>query len=48
MALREAVYALQGYEGLAGTYTCDASGDCGAAPITVSLVEDGALVPVWP
>ena len=47
-ALREAVMASQAYEGLTGTITCSANGDCGNATITVSLVEDGALNPVWP
>jgi branched-chain amino acid transport system substrate-binding protein len=46
--LREAVYARRGYQGLAGTYTCDPSGDCASPTITVSLVEDGDLQPVWP
>lgn len=47
-ALRDLVLATQGYEGLAGTYTCQRSGDCGAPTITVSLVEDRSLAPIWP
>lgn len=47
-ALRDAVLAAEGYEGLSGTFTCQPSGDCGAAPITISLVDGGNLEPVWP
>ena len=48
MALRQAILAVQGYEGLTGTFTCDENGDCGDATITVSLVDGGRLEPVWP
>jgi branched-chain amino acid transport system substrate-binding protein len=35
-ALREALYATSGYDGLSGTITCDRYGDCGAANIVIA------------
>jgi branched-chain amino acid transport system substrate-binding protein len=46
--LRDMVLAADGYEGLSGAFTCRPSGDCGAATIAISLVNDGVLEPVWP
>ena len=47
-ALLEAVLASRDYDGLTGTLTCNANGDCGNATLTVSLVEGGSLEQVWP
>jgi branched-chain amino acid transport system substrate-binding protein len=47
-ALRDHVLATDGYGGMSGTFTCRSSGDCGAAPIAISLVDGGALERVWP
>jgi branched-chain amino acid transport system substrate-binding protein len=47
-ALYEAVLASQAIEGLTGTLTCNAKGDCSDTRVTVSLVQDGDLEPVWP
>ncbi|CUS03301.2 putative Branched-chain amino acid ABC transporter, periplasmic amino acid-binding protein [Candidatus Promineifilum breve] len=46
-ALRDAVAATSGYEGVTGTLTCSEFGDCADARIAVSHVEDGEFVPVW-
>jgi branched-chain amino acid transport system substrate-binding protein len=47
-ALRDALYATSGFEGLTGTLTCDEFGDCADPAITVSEIQDGAYVVVWP
>ena len=46
-ALRDAVAATNGYQGLTGTLTCSEYGDCADARIAVSHVENGEFVPVW-
>ena len=46
-ALRDAVAATAGYEGITGTLTCSEFGDCADARISVSHVEDGEFVRVW-
>ena len=46
-ALRDAVAATSGYQGLTGTLTCSEYGDCADARIAVSHVENGEFVPVW-
>ena len=46
-ALRDAVAATSGYEGVTGTLTCSEYGDCADARIAVSNVENGEFVPVW-
>lgn len=46
-ALRDAVAATSGYEGVTGTLTCSEYGDCADARIAVSRVESGEFVPVW-
>ncbi len=45
-ALRDALFATTGFEGLTGTITCDPLGDCGAYGFAVLRVEGGELVPV--
>ena len=46
-ALRDAVAATAGYEGVTGTLTCSEFGDCADARIAVSNVVEGEFVPVW-
>ncbi|MCA9865767.1 MAG: branched-chain amino acid ABC transporter substrate-binding protein [Anaerolineae bacterium] len=47
-ALRDALYATSGYEGITGTLTCDEFGDCADPKISVSEVQGGEFVRVWP
>lgn len=47
-ALRDAFFATDGYEGLTGTLTCTPTGDCADAKISVSEVQGGEFVRVWP
>jgi branched-chain amino acid transport system substrate-binding protein len=41
-ALRDALYATSGYQGLTGSLTCDAYGDCGAIRLRVTRLDDPA------
>jgi branched-chain amino acid transport system substrate-binding protein len=41
-ALRDALYATAGYQGLTGNLTCDAHGDCGVARFQVTRLDDPA------
>jgi branched-chain amino acid transport system substrate-binding protein len=41
-ALRDALYATAGYEGLTGSLTCDQFGDCGVARFRVVRLDDPA------
>lgn len=45
-ALREALFATAGFEGLTGTITCDPLGDCGATGFHILTVDGGELIPV--
>lgn len=47
-ALRDALYATSGYEGITGTLTCDEFGDCADARISVSEVTSGEFARIWP
>jgi branched-chain amino acid transport system substrate-binding protein len=47
-ALRDAFLATSGFEGITGTLACDENGDCADAKISVSQVQDGAYVRIWP
>jgi branched-chain amino acid transport system substrate-binding protein len=47
-ALRDALYATSGFEGLTGTLTCNEVGDCADPAIRVSTIQDGAYVVTWP
>jgi branched-chain amino acid transport system substrate-binding protein len=47
-ALRDAFLGISGFEGITGTLTCDENGDCADAKISVSEVQDGAFVRIWP
>jgi branched-chain amino acid transport system substrate-binding protein len=41
-ALRDALYATSGYQGLTGSLTCDEFGDCGAVRLQVVRLDDPA------
>ncbi len=47
-ALRDALYATSGFEGITGSLTCDEFGDCANPAIAVSQVQDGEFVRIWP
>lgn len=47
-ALRDAVFATSGYEGITGNLTCDENGDCADPKISVSQIEGGAYERIWP
>ena len=47
-ALRDALYATSGHAGITGTLTCDEYGDCADAKISVSQVQNGEFVRIWP
>jgi branched-chain amino acid transport system substrate-binding protein len=47
-ALRDALYATSGFQGITGTITCDEFGDCADAKISVSEVQNGEFVRIWP
>lgn len=47
-ALRDALYATSGLEGITGTLTCDEYGDCAFPQISVSQVQNGEFVRIWP
>lgn len=47
-ALKDAFFATSGYAGITGTLACDENGDCADAKISVSEVQDGAFVRIWP
>jgi branched-chain amino acid transport system substrate-binding protein len=42
-ALRDALYATAGYQGLTGGLTCDAYGDCGVANFEIKRLDDPAV-----
>lgn len=47
-ALRDALYATEGFDGITGSLTCDEYGDCANAVIAVSQVQGGDFNPIWP
>jgi len=48
-ALKDAMFATSGYEGIIGALTCDETGDCNPeASISVSVVENGDFSRIWP
>jgi branched-chain amino acid transport system substrate-binding protein len=47
-ALRDAVAATSGHQGITGTITCDANGDCADPKIAVSVGQGGQFVTIWP
>lgn len=47
-ALRTCLYATSGYQGITGTITCNEYGDCADPKISVSLLQSGEYVRIWP
>lgn len=47
-ALRDALYATAGLEGITGTITCNEFGDCADPKISVSQVQGSDFVRIWP
>ncbi|MBK8987902.1 MAG: branched-chain amino acid ABC transporter substrate-binding protein [Chloroflexi bacterium] len=47
-ALRDALFATSGLEGITGTITCNANGDCADPKISVSQVQSGEFARIWP
>jgi branched-chain amino acid transport system substrate-binding protein len=46
--MRDCLGATEGYEGITGTLTCDQYGDCADPKISVSQLQDGEYVRIWP
>jgi len=46
--LRDALYATQGFEGITGILNCNEYGDCAFPQISVSQVQSGEFVRIWP
>jgi len=46
-ALRDALYATSGFDGITGTLSCDEYGDCADPKIAVSQAQGGEFVPIW-
>ncbi len=46
-ALRDALYATSGLEGITGTLNCNEYGDCADPLITVNQIQGGEYVPIW-
>jgi len=47
-ALRDAIYATEGYEGLTGTITCNETGDCGAGAVAAYVITQEVVDGAWP
>jgi len=47
-ALKDAAFETSNFAGITGTLTCDENGDCADPKISVSQVQDGAYVRIWP
>jgi branched-chain amino acid transport system substrate-binding protein len=47
-ALRDALYATEGYEGLTGSITCGDTGDCGAGAIGAYVITEDVVNGAWP
>ena len=47
-ALRDCLYETTGFNGITGVLTCNNYGDCADPKISVSQLQDGAYVPIWP
>lgn len=46
--MRDCLYATSGFEGLTGNLTCDQYGDCADPKISVSQLQGGEYVRIWP
>ena len=47
-AMRECIGSTSGYQGITGTLTCDQYGDCADPKISVSELQNGEYVRIWP
>jgi branched-chain amino acid transport system substrate-binding protein len=47
-ALRQCLFATSGFQGITGTLTCDQYGDCADPKISVSEIQSGQYVRIWP
>jgi len=47
-AMRDCLYATSGFSGITGTLTCDEVGDCADPKISVSEMQGGEYVKIWP
>ncbi len=47
-AMRDCVGATSGFSGITGSLTCDEYGDCADPKISVSIIEEGEYVKIWP
>jgi peptide/nickel transport system substrate-binding protein len=46
-ALRDALYATSGFDGITGNLTCDENGDCADPKIAVNQIQNGEYVPIY-
>jgi branched-chain amino acid transport system substrate-binding protein len=46
--MRDCLAATEGFEGITGTLTCDQYGDCADPKISVSQLQSGEYVRIWP
>ncbi len=46
-ALRDALYGTEGLDGITGTITCDANGDCADPQIAINQVQNGEFVRIF-
>ncbi len=47
-ALRDCLFATSGFSGITGSITCDQYGDCADPKISVSQLQSGEYVRIWP
>jgi branched-chain amino acid transport system substrate-binding protein len=47
-AMRDCLYATSGFQGITGTLTCNVNGDCADPKISVSQLQNGEYVRIWP
>jgi branched-chain amino acid transport system substrate-binding protein len=47
-AMRDCLYATSGFQGITGTLTCNEYGDCADPKISVSELQGGEYVRIWP
>jgi branched-chain amino acid transport system substrate-binding protein len=47
-AMRDCLYATKDFQGITGTLTCDQYGDCADPKISVSQLQNGEYVRIWP
>lgn len=47
-ALRDCLYDTTGFNGITGVLTCNQNGDCADPKISVSQLQSGEYVPIWP